>query len=333
MKIKPTPAQKPSMLQPKWIGLVLFLVGGGQLLNAAVFGLGAEVFHDSHILIGGVTAGLGSLMMLYDWFLGRERAHIDGLKRARSQKGFTLIEVIVTLLIVATLFTAIGGVLISVLKTQETVSESIDEEKIGYGVLNLLQRDFAGCVGYGLGPVVFRVEDKDNGNGEADEVHFITAATGEVFTADQQVDENGQPIQDQTGRPPPRYRKVSFVLRSSPNSENGDRFVLCRRAEALAGLDRDPTNMTAPYVEVVDGLTSFKIELKELPESEWQDGWPDPSRMPAAVRLTVDVAPNPAKVISAREIGASDPQPRRFQTVVSILSVSTLDELAATENQ
>lgn len=333
MKIKPVPIKKPSVLQPRWIGLVLFLVGGGQLINAAVFGIGAEVFHASHILIGGITAGLGLLMMVYDWFLRRERAKIESLQRSRSQKGFTLIEVVITLAIVAMLFTMIGGVLLSVLNTQEIVGETIDEEKIGHGVLSLLQRDFAGCVGYGLGPVVFRVEDKTSGNGEADEIHFITAASGEVFAANQAVDADGQPLQDDSGRPPPRYRKVSFVLRRSPNSDNFERYVLCRRAEALIGLDRDPTSMTAPYVEVVDGLTSMKIELKDQIDSDWQDGWPDPSRLPAALRLTIDVAPNPRRIISAQELGTPIPEPRRFQTVTSILSVSTIDEVTNQQPQ
>jgi prepilin-type N-terminal cleavage/methylation domain-containing protein len=338
-----------------WIGVLLFVVGLAKLGDAYFMA-------TDNILRSGMISGstavitLGALLMILHWLFKKPEASVRSLADicAQAQKskgskeaGFTLMEVIVTLALVALLFSMVAGILVSVLNVSEKVSENGDVEKIGYGVLGLVQRDIQGCVAYGLGPVVFKGEDKSLGGGDADEIFFITTSPGSVFE-DPNAEDNSDSSSsnpsissspngsDETANPEapkkptkPRYRKVSYVLRESPDADksNGEeRYVLCRRSVRLTKEDRDVTSGSAPYVEVVDGIKSFKIEYKESTDAEWVNSWEDSSKIPATVRFTIEATVPFKQVQAARSAGRQPPNARRFTTVASILAASNISE-------
>ncbi|MDF1661661.1 MAG: prepilin-type N-terminal cleavage/methylation domain-containing protein [Planctomycetota bacterium] len=352
----PKEAEKPKVRTMGWIGLLLFIVGVAKLGDALLLSNSpSESYTQGLILSSTGILGLGAFLMLLNWVLKkrppaqsrsladiREKAKHE---KAKSESGFTLMEVIVTLALVALLFSMVAGVLISVLNVSEQVADNGDGEKIGYGVLGLVQRDIQGCVAYGLGQVVFKGEDKNLGGGDADEIYFITTTPGDA--AESEGDEDGTSSSnpaissspngntDEEGnearrRPKkPVYRKVSYVLRESPDADRGngeERYILCRRSIKLTKEDRDVTSGQAPYVEVVDGLKSFKVEYKESPEAEWVNGWEDPSKVPVAVRFTIEVAPPFKLVRAAQQSGEQVPQARRFVTVASIFARGHIPE-------
>jgi prepilin-type N-terminal cleavage/methylation domain-containing protein len=353
----------PEAIQPKarslgWIGLLLAIVGVAKLGDAFLMMDLDDPFRAA--LIQGSTSviGLGALLMLLHWLFGKTKTGPRSLTEIRSkakassrEKGFTLMEVIVTLALVALLFSMVAGILVSVLNVSEQISVKGDGEKIGYGVLGLVQRDIEGCVAYGLGPVIFKGEDKSVGGQEGDEIFFVTTSPGSVFESEEDdsadsssssessnsafsssnpTDPNDPDASQAPQRPQgTRYRKVSYALRESPDADKGsgeERYVLCRRSVKLTKDDRDVTSGSAPYVEVVDGLKSFKVEYKETLESSWEDGWETPDKLPAAVRFTIEVAVPFKQIEAARAAGLDSPKPRRFQTVARILAVANIPE-------
>lgn len=345
----PKEAEKPKIRSMGWIGLLLFIVGIAKLGDALLLNNSpSESYTQGLILSSSAILGLGAVLMLLHWLLKKKppaqtRSLAEIRAKAKAEKGesgFTLMEVIVTLALVALLFSMVAGVLISVINVSEQVTENGDGEKIGYGVLGLVQRDIQGCVAYGLGQVVFKGEDKNLGGGDADEIYFITTTPGDAAENEEDQDgaNNNNPAfsnnpngnnPDEEGnnarrRPRgPIYRKVSYVLRESPDADRGngeERYILCRRSIKLTKDDRDVTSGSAPYVEVVDGLKSFKIEYKEDPESDWANGWEDPSKVPVAVRFTIEVAPPFKQIRAAQESGNPIPEARRFVTVATIFA-------------
>lgn len=352
----PKEAQKPNVRTMGWIGLLLFIVGVAKLVEALLLNNSpSESYNEALVLSSSAILGLGALLMLIHWVTKkRPPAQTRSLaeiresakkEKSKSESGFTLIEVVVTLALVALLFSMVAGVLISVLNVSEQVAENGDGEKIGYGVLGLVQRDIQGCVAYGLGQSVFKGEDKNLGGGDADEIYFITTTPGDATEEEEEengtstsnsafssnpngnTDEEGNEARRRPKRP--IYRKVSYVLRESPDADKGngeERYILCRRSIKLTKEDRDVTSGAAPYVEVVDGLKSFKLEYKESADSEWVNGWEDASKVPVAVRFTIEVAPPFKLVRAAQQSGNQVPQPRRFVTVASIFARGHIPE-------
>lgn len=341
----PPQAKPPSVWNLRWLGGILALAGASKVLDA-LFVNNAGPYRDSNLYVSAIATIIGLLMVMADFILRRPRPARRSIAEIReahrnannSQSGFTLLEILVALGLMAMVFSMIAGVLLTVLNTSRTMDVQIDQEKIGHGVLSLLQRELQGCVSYGMGTVVFKAEDKSLSGNEADEVFFVTTAPGDVFDAEQPDQDpnsgvlgSSDPNATQGPKRPkgPRYRKVSYVLRPSPNADSNsgqESFVLCRRALAYSREDRDVTSGGAPYVEVVDGLLSFNLEFQDGPEGDWANGWSSLDHAPTAIRITVTTTLPPEVAVSAREDGLNLPEPKRYQTIVSILTVGRLPE-------
>lgn len=374
MKIDvPDTPKKPSVWNLKYLGPLISVVGLAKLGDVLFLTAPDHPLRTGQLFASVLVFAVGLIMMAFYKMQSRPATESKAIELIRAQRekrqseknnsaeaGFTLIEVVITIAIVALIFGMVGGVLFSVVNVSEKINERFEEEKIGHGVLALIQRDLSGCACYGLGKVVFKGDDKSQSGREGDEIFFITTTPGDAFNGDQNNNnngnaggfsnnpninsnnqfnnqngaQNGQPgSQNAAVRRGPQYRKVSYVLRPSPSADRSageERFVLCRRASELTSEDRDATTGAGPYVEVVDGLLSFKLEYKDTPEGAWRDGWTDTATVPAAVRFTVETVVPFKRVASARADGLPDPQPRRFQSVVSLLAKGRLLDPNAT---
>lgn len=213
----------------------------------------------------------------------------------KQRRGFTLIELMVTLVITATVFAMVGGILVSVIDATEKVDLKLRYEKAGYGALGLIRRDLSGVYAYALGGLAFKGESKDQFGKAADEVHFVTTA-------------NVVPVEP--GEQRPRLVEVGYRL----DKADDQTLTLYRRAEALEG---DPITSGGDYEEVLSGVATFELEYLDPTDKAWKESWDKPDALPAAVRCTLELALKEADKVAAEEIGVEIPLPR-YQLVVGI---------------
>lgn len=229
-----------------------------------------------------------------------EGAFSRALRRrgGRARTGFTLIELLVTLVITATVFAMIGGILVSVLDATEKVDLKLRYEKAGYGALSVLRRDLAGVYAYALGGTPFKLENKEVFGKQADELRFVTSA-------------NVVPAED--GRPRPRLIEVGYRFAQADD----DTLTMYRRAAPLEG---DPLSGAGDYVEVLGGINAFQLEWLDgtSQEKSWQEEtWDKADAVPSALRITLELALKDAEKLAAEEAGVEIPIPR-YQMVVGI---------------
>ena len=226
----------------------------------------------------------------------------------RRTRGFTLFEIMLTMAITATFLSMIGGVLISVLNTIENVENQVRTEKAGYGILTTMRRDLTGVYAYALGGLAFEGKDETSAGRDAAELHFVT-------TADVMESEDGTS---------PRLIEIGYKLGPA---EEGNSLVLYRRATALQG---DPLDSEDDYVELFGAVNSLKIEYLDPESKEWVDKWDDPTTLPRAVKLILELALDEAQRIAA-ERGQDIPAPK-YELVVGIPAAASPKESESQQN-
>lgn len=212
-----------------------------------------------------------------------------------TRRAFTLIELLVTLVITATVFAMIGAILVSVLDATERVGLKLRYEKAGYGALGVLRRDLTGLYAYALGGPAFKGENREQFGKQADELRFVTTAN--VLPAEE-------------GKPRPRLVEVAYRF----GQGDDDTLTMYRRAEAFEG---DPMSGPADYLEVVGGIQGFELEFLDPADKAWKETWDKPDGVPAAVKVTLELALKEAEKIEAEQAGVEIPRPR-YQIVVGI---------------
>ncbi len=214
-----------------------------------------------------------------------------------SGRGFTLIEVLMTVAITALVFAMIGGILLSVIKASENIETKTRTEKAGYGVLATLRRDLTGVYAYALGGPAFRGEDKTELGRDADALHFVT--TADVL-----------PTQD--GRRP-RLIEVGYRVGGGDESQDG-LLGLFRRAGALEG---DPLESGDEYAELYGRVHAFDLKYLDPDTGDWADSWDDAERLPLAVKVHLELALDELQKIAAEQENLDLPPPV-FEMVVGI---------------
>lgn len=217
--------------------------------------------------------------------------------RRRGRRGFTLIEVMLTVAITATVFAMIGGILLSVISSSERIEKLLRTEKAGYGILSTLRRDLTGVYAYSLGGPAFKGEDKDAGGREADRLTFVT--TARVLPAED-------------GQPPPTLVEVGYRLRES--EQEGAGLSLFRRAAAYEG---DPLDGPGDYVEVFTGIESFQLTYLDPEDEEWKESWTESDALPLAVKVELKLVLSEAERAEAEASGVDIPEPL-YQMIVGI---------------
>ena len=237
---------------------------------------------------------------------GRRAARLD-----RAARGFTLIEVLMTVALMAMVFAMVGGILLSVIKASEAISDKLRTEKAGHGVLATLRRDLTGVYAYGLGGPAFRGEDKTELGQAADSLHFVTASAV---------------VEDGSGARP---ELVEVGYRLGP--ADGDKaLVLYRRAGALEG---DPLASSESYGEIYGRVHSFDLQYLDPETEEWKESWEASEAPPRAVKVTLELALDEGQQIAEEQGNVEIPKPL-FEMVVGISTTGKLpEEEAAAEGE
>lgn len=218
-------------------------------------------------------------------------------------RGFTLIEMMVAVALMAMVLSMVGGILLSVINTREKVQDSLDSDKAGYGLLATIRRDLTGVYAYALGGPAFRGSNDEESGRPADRLDFVT-------TAD--VSESSDGIK-------PKLVEVGYRIQKE---SEGERLILYRRA---SGYEGDPLKGGGAYTGLYIGVHSLDIQYFDDEDKDWKEEWAHAKRLPTAVKVVLELSPKETERIAAqaegRELAVS-----RYEMIVGIPSQAEPEE-------
>lgn len=201
---------------------------------------------------------------------------------AAARRGFTLAEVLVTLLIVGWIMLAIAQMLEAARISRDTIHNIQETQLAGPAILDLVERDLRAITIYGRQPVdLLRVNNRIVIGLDADGLDFVTTRDGLI----------GQEIQRRRVRGD--YNEVGYRLRPNPRDDD---FLEIYRRESL-GIDQEPFD-GGQYTFLHDRVRGFDIKVYEEdgPDAQPLDEWnPRGDRLGLPLRLeialTLELAP------------------------------------------
>ncbi len=206
-----------------------------------------------------------------------EHLRVSTTRAARG--GFTIIEIVVTLLIVGLMLAGISQILTSVRYSRDFVHNVQEMYLAGPAILDLIERDLRGVHTTAI-PLEqhLRVENMVIGGEDADRIDFLTTTDSLIWTVE---GERGLRAD---------INEVGYCLRTNPNNDD---FLEIYRREGY-GIDAEP-HSGGRYVFLHDRVRGFDIQVyaEQGEESDPVDEWgtdpndPDSQGLPAYLRITL----------------------------------------------
>jgi general secretion pathway protein J len=184
-------------------------------------------------------------------------------KPGKADTGFTLLEVLVALALLAVIASALYGSYFTLFKGKETTIAGMDQRRAVRETLDLLRRELSSCwYRAGKPATTFVVEDRDQ---------FGKPASRLVFTTIAPPIASGQPVSDQLSV---EYTTIA----------KGEELDLNRSAQDL---HKSAKPMPYPQIEKIEG---FLVECSS-DGSKWVKSWDTAinRNLPKAVRVTLQV--------------------------------------------
>ncbi len=171
----------------------------------------------------------------------------------RARAGFTLVEVLLTLLIMSMIMLSLTQILTAARTSRDTIHNIQETQLAGPAILDLIERDLRGALTYGsTRQLHFQLKDRVLLGMDADSLDFVSTTT----TLTPRFD-NERPLR--TGA-----NEVGYRLR--PNDESGDQFLEIWRRESF-GVDEEPFE-GGLFQFLHDRVKSFDIQA-------WEEDGPD----------------------------------------------------------
>lgn len=184
----------------------------------------------------------------------------------RSQAGFTLLEVLIALALLAVIASAVYGTYFTLFKGKETTIAGMEERRALRETLDTLRRELSGAwFRRDNQHLRFVVEDRDHFGKPASRLAFATMAPPAP---------PGMPVSDQVA--------VTYSV-----VEKGEQLTLARSSQGVQ-LDEEPLDY--PQMENIEG---FLVECS-ADGSKWVRSWDTGinGTMPKAVRVTLQLREN-----------------------------------------
>jgi len=204
---------------------------------------------------------------------------------ARAQRaGFTLVEVLITLLIMSGIMVALTEILTAARNARDTVHNVLETQTAGPAILDLVERDLRGILTYDTTRVQqLRIRNRVVMGFDADSIDFVTNSDSMVL----------HQIADRFVRAD--LNEVGYRLRPSPEN---DQFLEIYRRESF-GVDEEPFE-GGTFQFLHDRVKGFDIQVfrkdgtDEEPVDRWnsEEGSEDvglPARI--EITLTLELAP------------------------------------------
>jgi type II secretory pathway component PulJ len=206
-------------------------------------------------------------------------------KRARTTAGFTLVEIVVTVLIMGLMLTGITRLLTAVRTSRDLVHNIQEQQLAGPAILDLLERDLRGVFTTSM-PLKshLRVMDNVRAGLDADRIDFLA-------TTDSLIWFGGDERQVRSD-----ICEVGYCLRTNPDDSD---FLEMYRREGF-GVDEDVFE-GGSYVLVHDHITGFNVEVysEDGPDADPLEEWGMNSTdiesigLPASLRISLEIELQP----------------------------------------
>lgn len=179
----------------------------------------------------------------------------------RSQTGFTLIEVVLCMVLVAIISATTYSVLIFTLEAKERVERNALVNKIGQGILKVITRDFEGLY-------IQNVDNPFEGIDDSTKDYVDFTSTASSYPNEEGVSSN--------------LIEVGYRLEQNTIDEEGDLYILLRRESY--GIELNPLKGGQLY-ELYDQVKQFNLQYYD--GKEWVDTWKfaDMKAVPLAVKV------------------------------------------------
>ncbi len=189
----------------------------------------------------------------------------------RKVEGFTLLEVLVALALLATAFTIIVGTFSTTVGAWKRGNELLDDLHHGDFIMEQLVASLRSAAYFDTAPdkYGFRLEDRSGGDYPADMISWVTSGTAFMPP--------GSPLAN-------GLHRLVFTVE---DNEDGDPAVAIRAFPHLADIeddDEDPWFIST----VVKGIDCRTYNLEE---EGWDDDWEDTNAIPSIVEVTLYMDP------------------------------------------
>jgi prepilin-type N-terminal cleavage/methylation domain-containing protein len=210
---------------------------------------------------------------------------VKSLHRNDARAGFTLVEVLLTLLIMGMLMLSMTQILTAARNSRDTIHNIQETQLAGPAIMDLVERDLRGMFVYNRArATALRVENRAMLGLDGDSLDFVASTDGLVF---EEIDNRFQRAD---------YNEVGYRCRPSMDSDD---FLEIYRREDF-GVDEEPFE-GGRYVFLHDRVKAFDIQVfladgidDNEPLDEWgmQETDPEigvPTRI--EISLTLELAP------------------------------------------
>lgn len=206
----------------------------------------------------------------------------DGGRARRA--GFTLVEVLITLLIMSGIMVALTEILTAARTARDTVHNVLETQTAGPAILDLVERDVRGILTYDTTKALqLRVKNRVVMGFDADSLDFVTNSDSMVL----------HQLDDRFVRAD--ANEVGYRVRPAPSN---DQFLEIFRRESF-GVDEDPFE-GGTYQFLHERVKAFDVQVfrKDGPDEEPVDHWNSeegsediglPARL--EITLTLELAP------------------------------------------
>lgn len=207
-----------------------------------------------------------------------------GTTHRTRRAGFTLVEVLITLLIMSGIMVALTEILTAARTARDTVHNVLETQTAGPAILDLVERDLRGILTYDTTRMQqLRIKNRVVMGYDADSIDFVTNSDSMVL----------HQLDDRFVRAD--MNEVGYHLRPSPQNEQ---FLEIYRRESF-GVDDEPFEGGA-FQYLHDRVKAFDIQVyrKDGPDEEPVDHWnteegSEDIGLPARIEitLTLELAP------------------------------------------
>jgi prepilin-type N-terminal cleavage/methylation domain-containing protein len=202
-----------------------------------------------------------------------------------KRAGFTLIEVLLTLLIVAGIMVTITQILSAARQSRDAIHNIQEQELAGPAILNQIESDLRALFAYARDPrLALRVENRVLSGFDADALDLVTTVDGVL------------PWRERSGQPFRRADANEVGYRLRPNADSDDFLELYRREDF--GIDEEPFE-GGKFALLHDRVKGFDIRVfrEDGVEAEPLEAWGGasdefvgvPHRL--EIELTLELAP------------------------------------------
>jgi len=211
----------------------------------------------------------------------------------RATKGFTLVELMLAVLVLAIMMSIVYAVVISTVKAAHRVEEVTASSEIGPAILTRIRADLESAFLPKEGEYFLGSKRSGGGGGDRDRVDFISGDL--AYGSENDVEE-------------PRFHSINEVgYQVLDNPKDPNAAILYRREDFF--IDADPLK-GGHLIEMYDRVRGFSLRYYD--GTEWRNDWSSKVQkgLPKAVEIELKILVN--------EPGRADVE-RSFKTTVMLL--------------